>query len=149
MAKLFDQFSHQTMVMICILFIPILEAAEEHLRRKASGNMKKYKQAFREEWLELPEFGSWLQRDPNSGERAWCSICESQMAAKHSSLLAHSKSEKHMKCLGERYAIETVANLMKRKDGKKSDEIREMLKMEDGDYQGGAGDDEDDLDDKK
>ena len=35
-----------------------------------------------------------------------------------------------MKCLGEKYAIETVANLMKRKDGKKSDEIREMLKVE-------------------
>ena len=134
---------------ICILFIPISEAAEEHLRKRASGNMKKYKQAFRDEWLELPEFGSWLQRDPNSGERAWCSICESQMAAKHSSLLAHSKSEKHMKCLGERYAIETVANLMKRKDGKKSDEIREMLKMEDGDFQGGHGVDDDDLDDKK
>jgi len=127
------------------------EAAEEHLRRKQSGNMKKYKQAFREEWLELPEFGSWLQRDPNSGERAWCSICESQMAAKHSSLLAHSKSEKHMKCLGERYAIETVANLMKRKDGKKSDEIREMLKMEDGDNDssGVVAGDEDYLDDKK
>jgi len=125
------------------------EAAEEHLRKRASGNMKKYKQAFRDEWLELPEFGSWLQRDPNSGERAWCSICESQMAAKHSSLLAHSKSEKHMKCLGEKYAIETVANLMKRKDGKKSDEIREMLKMEDGDFHGGPGVDDDDLDDKK
>ena len=53
-----------------------------------------------------------------------------------------------MKCLGERYAIETVANLMKRKDGKKSDEIREILKMEDGDYQGVPGDD-DDMDDKK
>ena len=54
-----------------------------------------------------------------------------------------------MKCLGEKYAIETVANLMKRKDGKKSDEIREMLKMEDGDFQGGPGVDDDDLDDKK
>ena len=116
--------------------------------------MKKYKQSFRDEWLELPEFGSWLQRDPNSGERAWCSICESQMAAKHSSLLAHSKSEKHMKCLGERYAIETVANLMKRKDGgKKSDELREMLKTEglgDGsDYQGADDADDDAMDDDK
>ena len=63
--------------------------------------------------------------------KAICSFCQKSLNAKHSALIDHSKSEKHLKNAGESVAIETVVNIMKDKDGRKKDEIRTLLQIED------------------
>lgn len=111
----------------------------EHIRpqrrytRSAGKATKVYQQYFRDEWLELPEFMGWLRKDDTNLRKAVCSFCQKSLNAKHSALLDHSKSEKHLKNTGETVTVETVV-LMKEsnvgsKEGSKFSEI--FLQTED------------------
>ena len=111
----------------------------EHIRpqrrytRSAGKTTKIYQQYFRDEWLELPEFMGWLRKDETNLRKAVCSFCQKSLNAKHSALLDHSKSEKHLKNAGETVTVETVV-LMKEsnvssKEGSKFSEI--FLQTED------------------
>ena len=115
------------------MIISFIETTRPQRRYTRSGgkNTKVYQQYFRDEWLELPEFIGWLRKDTSNLRKAICSFCQKSLNAKHSALIDHSKSEKHIKNSGESVAIETVVNIMKDKDGRKKDEIRALLQIED------------------
>ena len=84
--------------------------------RSAGKTTKVYQQYFRDEWLELPEFMGWLRKDSSNLRKAICTFCQKSLNAKHSALLDHSKSEKHLKNAGEEtVSVETVV-LMKEND---------------------------------
>ena len=84
--------------------------------RSAGKTTKVYQQYFRDEWLELPEFMGWLRKDSSNLRKAICTFCQKSLNAKHSALLDHSKSEKHLKNAGEEtVTVETVV-LMKEND---------------------------------
>ena len=81
-----------------------------------------YQQYFRDEWLELPEFTGWLRKDTTNLRKAICSFCQKSLNAKHSALIDHSKSEKHIKNAEENVATD---------NGGKKNEIRTLLQIED------------------
>ena len=101
--------------------------------RNNGKTTKVYQQYFRDEWLELPEFMGWLRKDPSNLRKAICSYCQKSLNAKHSALLDHSKSEKHLKNSGgEIVTMETVVFMKENsvtKDGNKLHEI--LLQTED------------------
>ena len=76
--------------------------------RSGGKASKVYQQYFRDEWLQLPEFSTWLRKDPQNLRKAICSFCQKSLNAKHSALLDHSKSEKHIKNSSEDVLVETV-----------------------------------------
>ena len=60
-----------------------------------------YRQTFREEWLKDPELSPWIQKFPPDATKAFCPICQMTIGSKHSSLITHSKSGGHDRCLKE------------------------------------------------
>ena len=90
--------------------IYLIEPTRPQRRYTRTGGKatKVYQQYFRDEWLDLPEFMTWLQKDSSNLRKAICSVCHKSLNAKHSALLDHSKSEKHLKNMGENANVETV-----------------------------------------
>ena len=60
-----------------------------------------YRQTFREEWLKDPELSSWIQKYPPDATKTFCPICQITIGSKHSSLITHSNSGGHDRCLKE------------------------------------------------
>ena len=96
--------------------------------RSNGKTAKVYQQYFRDEWLELPEFMGWLRKDPSNLRKAICSYCQKSLNAKHSALLDHSKSEKHLKNSGgETVAMETVVFVKDNNGTKDENKLQEIL----------------------
>ena len=60
-----------------------------------------YRQTFREEWLKDTELSPWIQKFPLDATKAFCPVCQMTIGSKHSSLITHSKSGGHDRCLKE------------------------------------------------
>jgi len=86
-------------------------------------NNKAYYQSFRDEWLNDPEFETWLQKDPTDVRKAFCTLCQKMMKAKHSGLMDHSKSELHKKNVG---ALTTMIQITEQPNG---NNIHEMIRL--------------------
>lgn len=58
---------------------------------------------FKKEWTELPEFRSWLGevsnigKKKNTGDVAFCKLCNKSLVAHKNDIVRHSKSEKHIR----------------------------------------------------
>ena len=101
---------------------------QRRYNRSNGKTTKVYQQYFRDEWLELPEFMSWLRKDPSNLRKAICSFCHKSLNAKHSALIDHSKSEKHIKNSGgETVAVETVVFMKDNNTNKDENKLQEIL----------------------
>ena len=110
------------------IWIYLIEPTRTQRRYTRTGGKatKVYQQYFRDEWLDLPEFMTWLRKDSSNLRKAICSVCQKSLNAKHSALLDHSKSEKHLKNIGENANVDTIVlvqdnNVESKENGKFSE----------------------------
>lgn len=61
----------------------------------------KYEHKFQEKWAHDKRFSSWIRKSKNS-DKAYCSVCNCELAGSVTLLERHSKTEKHMKNLESR-----------------------------------------------
>lgn len=61
----------------------------------------KYEHKFQEKWAHDKRFSSWICKSKNS-DKAYCSVCNCELAGSVTLLERHSKTEKHMKNLESR-----------------------------------------------
>jgi len=59
--------------------------------------MKRYKQKFRDMWLQMSEFRIWLRRDPEDSYKARCRFCKCLLNTKISELRSHAMTQKHLR----------------------------------------------------
>ena len=87
------------------------EAAEEGRPEKITK--KTYKQQFRSQWLEDPEFKNWLVR-PRPGENVCsCKVCNKSLSCRRTALRRHSQSAQHKKALSKTAAGKKQGNLVR------------------------------------
>lgn len=68
---------------------------------KEKNNRKRYCK-FKQDWLKLPNFQSWLRNTPNDEMSAYCSICKLIFSVKFEGILMikkHANSKKHIQLL--------------------------------------------------
>ncbi|XP_015122562.1 uncharacterized protein LOC107044991 [Diachasma alloeum] len=63
--------------------------------RVEQGSKPKVAQKFRDDWLQMNEFKSWLQRVPANPLKARCKLCSQEYTADISVLKTHAKTDKH------------------------------------------------------
>jgi len=72
-------------------------------RSRLEGNPTSFitqKQAvFNKKWEQVPEYKDWL-REGRVDTKAECSLCDIEMRAEKTVIRNHSKSKRHLKCLG-------------------------------------------------
>ena len=73
---------------------------------------KAYKQQFRSQWLEDPEFKNWLVRPRPGGNVCSCKVCNKSLSCRKTALQRHSQSAQHKKALSETAAGKRQGNLV-------------------------------------
>lgn len=63
---------------------------------------KKYEHKFQEKWVHDSRFSSWVGKSNYSENKAFCRLCNCELAGSVTQLERHSKTEKHMKNLNSR-----------------------------------------------
>ena len=99
----------------CPMQTIVASPGKEH--RNDNSLCSPYRQTFREEWLKDPELSPWIQKFPPDATKAFCPICQMTIGSKHSSLITHSKSGGHDRCLKEL-----------KKKYKKQNDLKEFIK---------------------
>ena len=79
----------------------VILASPGTAQRNDNSLYSPYRQTFREEWLKDPELSPWIQKFPPDATKSFCPICQMTIGSKHSSLITHSKSGGHDRCLKE------------------------------------------------
>lgn len=100
-----------TILSLCSVYIVIIElfvcqgllfylfAEDIHKHKVVVCQFKmppQYQQRFRKEWLKDPLFKDWLTEVPGESGKAKCKFCKSVFHAKHSDLVQHTKTKKHI-----------------------------------------------------
>ncbi|XP_050686987.1 zinc finger protein 862-like [Eriocheir sinensis] len=73
---------------------------EKPVSKKKKLTEKSYSQAFREEWLKLPDYMPWLRKLDNN--KAQCSVCKTFLQSKKSVIDLHAKGDKHKRLMKEK-----------------------------------------------
>ena len=66
---------------------------------ETTQNQQRKRKAFRDEWLNIPEFKDWLSPDPENSFKARCIACDTTLNAGKSELEKHAAGAKHEKAV--------------------------------------------------
>lgn len=104
-------------------------SSEESGARPSSAKKKKYRQQFRDEWLQIQDFRMWLKRDKTSPYKCTCTVCKSSLAADLGAIKRHSEGAKHKLYLPGVLQTRTIDNIFKEQQGVSDDERRKIAEI--------------------
>lgn len=106
-------------------------SSEESDVRSAAGPSrakKKYRQQFRDEWLQIQDYRKWLKRDQKSAYKCICTVCDSSLTADLGAIKRHSEGAKHKLRLPLSH-VRTIDNIFKTQQRVSDDEQRKVAEI--------------------
>ncbi|CAG4962241.1 unnamed protein product [Parnassius apollo] len=90
---------------------------------------KKYRQQFRDEWLQLQDYRKWLKRDKKSIYKCICTVCDSSLIADLGAIKRHSEGAKHKLRLPALSHVRTIDNIFKSQQRASDDDQRKITEL--------------------
>ena len=76
-----------------------------------------YNQAFKKEWLEIPDFKDWLEPDKNDKYAVRCKVCDVKLSnTNKAKLYTHKATTKHNRNFESRRSTPTITNFLAKKE---------------------------------
>lgn len=91
---------------------------------KSANKLKPYSQSFKQEWLNEPDFQSWLKRDDIDPNSSYCKCCNTTLKNYNKSMLKkHAKTEKHKSNINVASASSDITHFLEKVPDNESKQI--------------------------
>ena len=98
--------------------------ASEPFNSNPPKKRKWYTQAFKQEWLNNPEFSEWLSQDRNNSDVSYCKCCDVTLKNANKTMLTkHMNTNKHKSALSRSKSNLSITQFMSKKKITESEQI--------------------------